>query len=230
MKHFRSTMKRCLLLSVLLLMMLPGRQAMAASQKSKAMKAYSKYLAKHLPDPSYERWFYDASFNPSNKDYASSFFLYDINKDKVPELFTYTIVNFRWFNVRIFTYKSGKVKPYKIKGAGKAEFIDRATAIGIYSFFICSKRHIHNMWSGSTPIGEGSYEKVYVSASGQLKEYLAKDDKFTGRSSSYKKNGKAISAAAYASLTQKCSARPMKAYDNTAANRRKLSRGGIKVN
>ena len=226
----RRIMKRTLLLTLLFLLLIPGTQAMAASKKKKAMKAYSKYLAKHVADPSYEKYFYDASFSPANKDYVSSFFLYDINKDNVPELFAFTSVNFRWFNVRIFTYKSGKVTPYKIKGVGDAVLTDRATANGSYNFYICSRKHIHNMWGGSTPMGYASYEAVYKSSKGKLKVYLSKDDKFTGMSSTYKKNGKAITAEKYASLTAGCSEKKVKSYENTAKNRKKLKKGKLKVN
>lgn len=227
----RKAIKRTLLLALLFLLLIPGTQALAASKKMKAMKAYSKYLAAHVADPSYEKYYDDASYSPENMDYVSSFFLYDINKDKVPELFAFTTVNFRWFNVRIFTYNNGNVKLYKIKGVGDAEFTDRATANGSYSFYICSKKHIHNMWGGSTPMGyDASYETVYKPSKGKLKVYLSKDDKFTGMSSTYKKYGKEITAEKYASLTSGCSAKKIKSYENTAKNRKKLKKGKLKVN
>ena len=130
---------RGIILAFLVILLLPGTKAMAASKKKKAMKAYAKYLAKQIPVNVSDSQYYNASFAPSNTNYVNCFFLHDINKDKVPELFTQTNVNLHWFNMKIFTYKSGKVKPYKIKGKGNAVFVDRATANGGFDFYICKK-------------------------------------------------------------------------------------------
>ena len=85
------------------------------------------------------------------------------------------------------------------------------------------------MWSGSTPIGFGMYEKVYVRSGKKLKEYLVKDDKYTSMETTCKKNGKTISAATYNKLTKRCKDKGVKTYNNSKKNRRLLKKGKLKV-
>ena len=154
------------ILITLAVMLLFTTPVMAASKKQKAMKAYAKYLSSHTAPYISDRDWYDASYRPSNIDYVSYFFLCDINKDKVPELFTLTGINHRWFNVRIFTYKKGKMKPYKTVNNSDALFYDYSGASGHYYFYVCAKKHLHNGWRGSTPFGFQTAEEVYKNSHG----------------------------------------------------------------
>lgn len=185
-------------MAVILLLATP---VMAASKKKKAMKAYSKYLSTHIAPYINDRNWYDASYRPSKTNYASWFFICDINKDKVPELFTSTSINHRWFIVRIFTYKKGKVKPYKTANRSAAVFNNYSGASGHYYFYVCAKKHIHNGWRGSTPFGFETNETVYKNSHGKI---------VTGKT-----------------LPVGCREKYYFKYENTKTNRKLLKKGKI---
>ena len=213
--------KRILLLTLTVSILL-AMPAMAASKKKKALKVYAKYLALHEAPYISDRNYYNASYRPSNLNYVSYFTTYDLNRDKVPELFTLTSINHRRFIVRIYTYKKGKMKPYKYAGGANAVLDDYCGASGHYTIFICKKGHIHNTWEGSTPFGYQSEVTVYKNVKGKLKQYL-----YSGNAT-YTKYGKRITAAKYMALTKGCAEKTYFQYKNTAANRTLLKKGKAK--
>ncbi len=177
---------------------LPNGNVQAASKATKARKAYAAFLAKHSAADIKDEDFNDASFSLDDKTYVSSFSICDIDKDNVPELITYTGVNFRWFIVRIYTYKNSKVTPYKFNDGNDVEFDNCATANGSYNFYICSKGHIHNNYVGS-------YGSDYAT---------------------YKVSGKKLKLSSSAENTHKD--KKVKTYENSANNRSKLKKNKLK--
>ncbi len=221
----KKTLKEVVVFALFLLLVVPTTPAMAASKKTKAMKAYAKYLQTHKAVVVSDYQYSNASYSPSDLSFINSFFLHKVDADTVPELFTLTKVNFRCFIIRIFTYKSGQVQLYKLSSGEDAEFYDSAVACGSYHFFICKKNHIHNVWSGNTPIGFEEKEEIYKGVKGKLKSYLSCN---TG-SAKYHKYSKSISKSTYTSLTQACLDKKVKYSSNTSANRKKLKQGKIKI-
>lgn len=124
---------------------------------------YAAYLTKYKAKTS--KHFADASYSMKNKKYVNEFFLYDVDKDSIPELFTFTTVNFRWHIVRVLTCSGNKVVPYQFSDGSKVEFDNNAAANGIYTFHICKKGHIHNIWSGSMGMTD---IRVYTVQGGRL--------------------------------------------------------------
>ena len=171
-----------------------------AATEKKAQSAYDTFLKKH-PSVEFGSAFYDASYQRSNKSYVNSYAIYDLDGDKIPELITETPVNFRWFIVRIYTYKNGKVIAYKFSSGEKVEFDDCATANGEYYYYICKKGHLHNCWSGDS----GTIHKVYSVKNKKLKEYLSyEEDEWIG-TRSVTRYGKSISKKKFEKLTKSCS-------------------------
>jgi len=123
-------------------------EAQAATKKTKAKKAYASFLENHQRIVISDDDFYNAGYSLDNKTYVNSFATCDLNKDKIPELITITPVNFRWFIVRIYSYKNNKVTALKNEQGMRFELDDCATANGGYDFYICKKNHIHNQYSG----------------------------------------------------------------------------------
>lgn len=207
---------------VMLLGLLPGSDAHAASAKKKAMKAYASFLAKHPPRTF--RNYGDAAFSAEDKSYVNSYFLYDMDKNGVPELFTYTNVNARWYIVRVYTYRNKKVTLCKFADGCDAEFDNNASANGGYSFFICKQGHIHNSYSG----GMEANEFIYKGAKdGTLKNCL----RYQEIRFSYPyavtawKGSKEIAEQKYRSYTKKCTVRRMTSYKNNKKNRNALKKG-----
>lgn len=158
---------------------------------------YAAYLTKHKAKTSTH--FADASYSMKNKKYVNEFFLYDVDKDGIPELFTFTTVNFRWHIVRILTCSGNKVIPYRFSDGSKAEFDNNAAANGGYSFHICSKGHIHNIWSGSMGM---TAIRVYTAEGGRLQRVSSNPD---------------------------CAYKKVIGYANTDAVRKKLKKNTCKV-
>lgn len=215
-----------LLCMVLLAGIMPGKDVQAASAKKKAMKAYASFLAKH-PSKTFKNYG-DAGFSSADKSYVNSYFLSDMDKNGVPELFTYTNVNFRWFIVRVYTYKNGKVTLCKFADGSDAEFNNNASANGSYNFYICKKKHIHNAYSG----GMESNEFVYKGAKSKLKTCFSYQEvriSYPAMIRAYK-GGTKISAKQYAGYTKNCAVKKLASYKNSKKNRSTLKKGKAKVN
>ena len=224
-KVMKKMVKRTVLMIMAVMMLLPATPAMAASKKTlrkRAIKTYATYLASHEAPRISERNYYDASYQPSNINYVSYFTTFDLNRDKVPELFALTSINHRYFIVKIYTYKKGKMQLYKYSDGQDAVLYDYCGASGHYFIMICKKGHIHNTWEGSTPFGFETDQTVYKNVKGKLKQYLRKSG------SSYMKYGKSITASKYTSLTKGCKEKTDIKYGNTSANRNLLKKGKIK--
>ena len=110
----------------------------ANTKASKAKKAYASFLEKHPPVRISDSNFYDAAYKNPKTTAINSFIVHDLDKDKIPELITYTPVNFRWYIVRIYTYRKGKVIKYKFSNGKAAVFDNCAVANGGYTFYIGS--------------------------------------------------------------------------------------------
>lgn len=195
-------------------------------KKSNYAKAYAAFLKKHPSKSS--KYFYDASYSPSDKSFVSSFFLYDMDKNNVPELFTYTNVNFRWHIVRVYTYKNGKVTAVKSTAGSKMEFDNCAVANGSYSLNICKKGHIHNSYTG----GMASEEYVYKKSGSKIAPWLTYSsyNSWNGNYESAQLQGGSITISKYNSLTKSCKNIKITTYKNSSTNRTKLQKGKCKVN
>ena len=221
--------KRLVFYSLLLLIfILLPTNVQAASKSKKAMKAYATYLSKLEPD-TFEV-IMAAGVYPNNRDAVRSFFLYDLDKDGVPELFTMQVLNFRYEIFKVFSYKSGKVTPFKFSNGSSVVFTNNHQANGSYHFWICNKNHIHNYFGG----GFGWDRRVFKLSGKKLKEYLRyheDHDLLSGavRVNEAFKDGKRISVKKFESLTAKCREKGMEYFLNTKENRNTLSKGKIKV-
>lgn len=101
-KHFKKT----LLFMLVLIMALIPLKAEAASQKTKALKAYNKMLAKKTI-----RWGTDSSY-PSIPTKNCKFAVAYIDNDSIPELIVYNakdVPHMVGYGM-VYTYKNGKVK------------------------------------------------------------------------------------------------------------------------
>ena len=152
---------------ILLLSSLVTADCMAAGSKKakKAKQVYASYLASHLPPKISDKNYYDAAYVSSNKTGVTCYMIHDLDKDKVPELITYTPINVRWFIIRIFTCKNGKVVPLKMENGADAVFDDCATANGSYSYYICKKGHFHNRYAGYFD----TFDEAYKVTKGKMK-------------------------------------------------------------
>lgn len=230
--HMKKLVKIRWILTAILLVSVLGipQKVDAASKKASAVKAYASLLKKN-PSKYKEigSQYYDASFKLPDLSYLDSFFLYDLDKNGVPELFTITYVNARWEIIRVYTWKNNKVRSYIFSNGAEAVFNNCHTANGAYSFSICKKGHIHNVFSG----GMGSNAAVYKVSKKKLKQFLTYQESYGD--SYYKstitatKNGKEISAEKYNSSIKGCVSKTLKWYENNKGNRRKLKKGKCKV-
>lgn len=112
----------------------------------------------------------DASFGyEENKEkFGNHYDLYaliDINQDEIPELITLSIINFRWTPIAVYSYADNGAILLKdpLDTAAHGTFEQNSTANGAYSLYICEDNHIHNVWSGTTPMGDAVEEdNAYV--------------------------------------------------------------------
>ena len=144
-------------------------EAANAKAVKKAKRAYSAYLERHLPVNIPDSDFYDAAYINSKKNAVNSFVLYDLDKDKIPELITYTPINFRWYILRVKTYKKGKVVNCKFSDGSKAVFNNCAVANGAFCNYICKRGHLHNRYVGYFD----TYDEAYSFKKGKL-NYVTK--------------------------------------------------------
>ena len=221
--------KKSIWFAILLAMIViaaPGNKVQAASAKVKAMKAYGKFLAKH-PAKDFGDKYYDASFSSDDTSYITSYFLYDMNKDRIPELITQTNVNFRWHIIRIYTYKNGKVTLCKFADGQDAVFDNNSSANGAYYFFVCKKGHFHNTYSG----GMEDSEYIYKGTKKAVKLLMSRSEVKIMYPSmlTIKKGEKTISSVQYSKYTKNCSEKKMTSYSNNKKNRKILKKGKAKV-
>lgn len=221
-----------LCLTMLIIICLPGMPTQAASKKTKALKAYSAFLKKNpSKQKSIGSKLYDASFCLPDTSYIDDFCLCDIDNNGVPELFTTTYVNFRWYIVRVYTWKNGRVAAYKFSDGTNAVFDNRSTANGYYYFTICQKKHLHNEYSAYI-FGDIKSYSVYKVKSKKLKTYLTYSEStgVSGLPATATKNGKKISVKKYNSYTKGCKSKKLKWYSNSKSNRSKLKKGKCTIN
>ncbi len=83
-------------------------------------------------------------------DHLDVFFVYDINKDGIPELIASSTVNFRWAPVYVYTYANGQAVLLKdpLQPDAHGTFEQNASAHGSYHTFFCDNNHIHSFWRG----------------------------------------------------------------------------------
>lgn len=110
------------------------------------------------------------------------FAISDLNNDSIPELIAMTIINNRWTPVSIFTYYTNQdnnkestsndvndninqeiiLLKDSLDPESHATFEQMSTASGAYDLYICKENHIHNVWSGNTPVGYQEENHAYI--------------------------------------------------------------------
>ncbi len=98
---------------------------------------------------------YDTNIQKFGEHY-DDFTLLDLDQDGIPELIAQTVVNFRWTPISIYTYADGEAVLLKdpLDELSHATFEQNSSANGAYDLYLCEENHIHNVWRGSTPMGE----------------------------------------------------------------------------
>lgn len=83
-------------------------------------------------------------------DHLEAFFVYDINKDGIPELIASSTVNFRWEPIYVYTYADGQAVLLKdpVQPDSHGTFEQNASANGSYLTFFCENNHVHSLWGG----------------------------------------------------------------------------------
>lgn len=148
----------------------PEPTAAAADPREKVIAAYQTLLAEspalegehpELEDASFG---YEENLAKFGKHY-DYFAVSDLNQDGTPELIAMTVINNRWTPVSVFTCsENGEAVLLKDPAdpAGHATFEQMSTAGGEYTFYICKNNHLHNLWSGDTPIGYQEENHAYA--------------------------------------------------------------------
>lgn len=217
----RNVMKKkmnTVLVLVFLLMVMMSTTALAASNKSKALKAYKNYLTKNES----HYWVRDGDWSSRNSESykkTSMFLLVDLDKDGISELVAYHPVGCRNGKIYVYTYKSGKVKlaavgskPY-LTGSAKYE-ISAPYYTGTWmEGYSCKKKHFH-LRLGT---GAGYIECVFTMKNGKIKSYA--EHSWAMNVNTYWVNGKKVSAAKYNSSTKSCT-RKMSFANNTSTKRK----------
>lgn len=157
----------------------PEEEWNALSNNEKVDLALSAYqdILKNVPAESMDYpEFDDASFSLEDNlrklgDHREYYDLYDVDDDGVPELFTWRWINFRWFQVFVYTMDAGEaslVHVQDVSGDDTPTFDDQATAMGGYYSYVCPSGHVHNVWDpsmwsmGNVPDGVELIEEAYV--------------------------------------------------------------------
>lgn len=109
-----------------------------------------------LTDPSFG---YEENLELFGEHY-DLFALSDINHDEIPELIALSVINARWNTISVYTYADGNAVLLKDPANAEAHitFDQQSTANGAYITYICEENHIHNVWRGTTPMGEAAEE------------------------------------------------------------------------
>lgn len=142
-----------------------------ASPQSQAIGAYQELLKScpavegehdELSDPAFG---YEENLGKFGKHY-DFFAVSDLNHDDVPELLAMTIINNRWTPVCVFTFNAANGEIILLKDSldpeSHATFEQMSTAGGAYDLYICKDNHIHNVWSGDTPVGFQEENHAYT--------------------------------------------------------------------
>lgn len=224
----KTLIKRVLLLSLVLTLFL-AVPSLAASKKTKALKAYSKFLAKHESSflnkiPSYG---YYSQQNKENAQSAAFFLTVDLDKNGVPELVTQHVVGFKHSTLYVYRYKNGKVKRVKNRAIPRdrtepymipAPTYTAATTWSGLNVWECKKKHLHiAMMSGA-----GRDEYIYYMKSGKLKLYAHSQEHFYTDGYKYNYKGKMVSAAKYNSATKGCIRKGWMENNNAVGRKKKL--------
>ena len=220
--------KRALLLS-LVLTLLFAIPTLAASNKTKALKAYSKFLAKHessflIKIPSYGDY---SQKNKENAQSAAFFLTVDMDKNGVPELVTQHVVGFKHSILYVYRYKNGKVKRVKNRAIPRdktepymipAPTYTAATTWSGLSVWECKKKHLHiAMMSGA-----GRDEYTYYMKGGKLKLFTHAQEHYNTSGYRYSYKGKKVSAAKYNSAIKGCISKGWMENNNTFGRKKKL--------
>lgn len=139
------------------------------TEKEQALSAYQEILKASPAIEGEHDELLDASFDYDKNlelfgSHYDQFAVVDINHDDIPELIALSTINFRWAPISIFTFEAGKAVLLKDPLAPEAHgtFEQMSTANGAYITYICGNNHIHNVWRGTTPIGEIEEQRAYA--------------------------------------------------------------------
>lgn len=168
----------------------------------RANKAYAYFLAKNQSCFVAEPYNFQKQ-NNEKRTTVSSFFVADLNGDRIPELITYHENAYQKGVVQLYTYKEGKITAL-CGSNNKPKLIEiNSQACGYFDIYVCSRHHFHTVWHGGNI---GYEEKIYVVSNGKMKSYLmiSKEYMCNPQRIICKKNGKNISQKLYNSHTAKC--------------------------
>ena len=197
----------------------------ASSKKTKAMKAYKKYLAEYESHYTGE----PGTKNVEIVSTYSAFLTVDLNKDKIPELVAFNPIGYKEGNVCFFSYKMNKVKRLPVKKSslfhsdGHNVYAPTYTSPTFWSGltgYSCDKNHFHlNLRNGA-----GYTEWIFGMKNGKVVLKAAINDSTDlpyGGTIKYYINGKKVSKSKYNSFVSKCK---VKKYfeTNNAKQRKKL--------
>ena len=189
----KTLIKRVLLLSLVLTLFL-AVPTLAASKKTKALKAYSKFLAKH-----------ESSF--LNK-------IQHVVGFKHSTLYVYRYKNGKVKRVKNRAIPRDRTEPYMIP----APTYTAATTWSGLNVWECKKKHLHiAMMSGA-----GRDEYIYYMKSGKLKLYAHSQEHFYTDGYKYNYKGKMVSAAKYNSATKGCIRKGWMENNNAVGRKKKL--------
>lgn len=213
MKHIKNTTVLAIIMMFFLLV-IPSSSAMAASTRTKALKAYSKFLASHestflkrMPTYGYFR-----QVNNENRESADSFLTVDLDKNGIPELVTYHVLGYKNSTFNVYTYKKGKIK--RLKEILAPTYTAPTSWWGI-TVYACSKKHLHL----SLMNGVGRDDYVYYISNGKLSKYAENDDHWYINENIYKVKGRKTTAAKYNKAVKGC-VQKKSLVSNNSANRK----------
>lgn len=159
----RTHLSSILLIGMLVVAVLTACSMSKAPQPTATPAAITAYQALLKESPALEgehieledaSFGYDENMAKFGKHY-DYFAVIDLNQDDVPELITMTVINKRWTPISVFTYRDNAIVLLSdpTDPEAHATFEQMATAGGEYTLYICKDGHLHNMWSGDTPVG-----------------------------------------------------------------------------
>lgn len=155
-----------------------GALAAETETMDAAMQAFYTILSAMPAAEMNDDDFYDAAFSSdeniakygSHIEYAV---VRDLNMDGMPELICMTLYNFRWENITIYSYIDGQAVLV-------GELDNRHTAAGAYNTYVCGDGHIHNVWSGTDPMGNYVEELMVYQFDGRNLVETTCEEKSTG--------------------------------------------------
>lgn len=139
------------------------------TEAAKALAAYREILQAAPAIEGEHEELSDASFGYEENQalfgaHYDLFALVDLNADEIPELIALSTVNFRWTPVSVYTYANGEAVLLQdpLAPAANSTFEQNSSANGAYTTYICGENHLHNVWRGSTPVGEAEENYAYA--------------------------------------------------------------------